>query len=149
MIQSGVWIYVPIILILCRARWSLGRQWWREVSYGVTWWVKRWTNYFCWSSVNVVTWFDKDTRECFRCVFNFFILPFILFVYACVVLTVVLYGCNFTLVAVADQATSDSSIPLSPQWLYAKPIDAKTSSTGASGVWKSWIIILLQLIICV
>ncbi|XP_022774233.1 uncharacterized protein LOC111316531 [Durio zibethinus] len=32
-----------------------------------------------------------------------------------------------------DQATSESSIPLSPQWLYAKPADAKMLAAGASG----------------
>ncbi|KAL5864527.1 hypothetical protein ACOSQ3_002041 [Xanthoceras sorbifolium] len=32
-----------------------------------------------------------------------------------------------------DQATSESSIPLSPQWLYAKPVDSKTLTTGMSG----------------
>jgi len=25
----------------------------------------------------------------------------------------------------SDQVSSDSSIPLSPQWLYSKPVDAK------------------------
>ncbi|XP_044465312.1 uncharacterized protein LOC123195586 isoform X2 [Mangifera indica] len=29
-----------------------------------------------------------------------------------------------------DQATSENSIPLSPQWLYAKPVDPKTLTTG-------------------
>ena len=33
-----------------------------------------------------------------------------------------------------DQVTADNTIPLSPQWLYAKPVDAKSSTTGASGV---------------
>ncbi|KAL5581407.1 hypothetical protein UlMin_013849 [Ulmus minor] len=32
-----------------------------------------------------------------------------------------------------DQAASESNIPLSPQWLYAKPVDAKTVTGGASG----------------
>ncbi|XP_022741971.1 uncharacterized protein LOC111293493 isoform X2 [Durio zibethinus] len=32
-----------------------------------------------------------------------------------------------------DQATSESSIPLSPQWLYAKPAEAKMLPAGASG----------------
>ncbi|KAJ6754497.1 GYF DOMAIN-CONTAINING PROTEIN [Salix purpurea] len=32
-----------------------------------------------------------------------------------------------------DQVTADNTIPLSPQWLYAKPLDAKSSTTGASG----------------
>ncbi|KAJ7015686.1 hypothetical protein NC653_004862 [Populus alba x Populus x berolinensis] len=32
-----------------------------------------------------------------------------------------------------DQVTADNTIPLSPQWLYAKPVDAKSSTTGASG----------------
>ncbi|KAJ4729497.1 GYF domain-containing protein [Melia azedarach] len=36
-----------------------------------------------------------------------------------------------------DQVPSDSSIPLSPQWLYAKPVDAKTPSTGVSGEMRS------------
>ncbi|XWS30524.1 hypothetical protein CRYUN_Cryun24cG0125300 [Craigia yunnanensis] len=31
-----------------------------------------------------------------------------------------------------DQATSESSIPLSPQWLYTKPADAKMLAAGAS-----------------
>ncbi|XP_065868772.1 uncharacterized protein [Euphorbia lathyris] len=31
-----------------------------------------------------------------------------------------------------DQVTSDSGIPLSPQWLYAKPVDAKIPYVGAS-----------------
>ncbi|KAM1075615.1 uncharacterized protein LOC126610378 isoform X1 [Malus sylvestris] len=34
--------------------------------------------------------------------------------------------------SIGDQVASDSSIPLSPQWLYAKP-DSKTLATGASG----------------
>ena len=29
---------------------------------------------------------------------------------------------------------ADNTIPLSPQWLYAKPVDAKSLTTGASGV---------------
>ena len=33
-----------------------------------------------------------------------------------------------------DQVTADNTIPLSPQWLYAKPVDAKSSTTGAPGV---------------
>ncbi|XWS32614.1 hypothetical protein CRYUN_Cryun22dG0005200 [Craigia yunnanensis] len=37
------------------------------------------------------------------------------------------------LVDTKDQATSESSIPLSPQWLYAKTIDTKTLAAGASG----------------
>ncbi|RVX06751.1 hypothetical protein CK203_015102 [Vitis vinifera] len=32
-----------------------------------------------------------------------------------------------------DQATSESSIPLSPQWLYAKPVEAKILIGGTSG----------------
>ncbi|ONI19993.1 hypothetical protein PRUPE_3G309100 [Prunus persica] len=32
-----------------------------------------------------------------------------------------------------DQVASESSIPLSPQWLYAKPVDSKTLVTGTSG----------------
>lgn len=32
----------------------------------------------------------------------------------------------------ADHAAQDSSLPLSPQWLYAKSADAKTFATGAS-----------------
>ncbi|KAJ6776989.1 GYF DOMAIN-CONTAINING PROTEIN [Salix koriyanagi] len=32
-----------------------------------------------------------------------------------------------------DQVTADNTIPLSPQWLYAKQVDAKSSTTGASG----------------
>ncbi|CAK7328341.1 unnamed protein product [Dovyalis caffra] len=32
-----------------------------------------------------------------------------------------------------DQMTADNSIPLSPQWLYAKSVDAKPLTTGASG----------------
>ncbi|KAM2991833.1 hypothetical protein FF2_044129 [Malus domestica] len=34
--------------------------------------------------------------------------------------------------SIGDQVASDSSIPLSPQWLYAKP-DSKTLATGTSG----------------
>ncbi|KAK6280343.1 hypothetical protein POUND7_020610 [Theobroma cacao] len=34
---------------------------------------------------------------------------------------------------IKDQANSESSIPLSPQWLYAKPADAKMLTAGASG----------------
>jgi hypothetical protein len=33
-----------------------------------------------------------------------------------------------------DQVAADNTIPLSPQWLYAKPVDAKSLTTGASGV---------------
>ncbi|KAF9666202.1 hypothetical protein SADUNF_Sadunf16G0204900 [Salix dunnii] len=32
-----------------------------------------------------------------------------------------------------DQVTADNTIPLSPQWLYAKLVDAKSSTTGAPG----------------
>ncbi|XP_039011212.1 uncharacterized protein LOC120140277 isoform X2 [Hibiscus syriacus] len=32
-----------------------------------------------------------------------------------------------------DQAISESNIPLSPQWLYAKPSDSKRLSSGTSG----------------
>ncbi|KAJ6421025.1 hypothetical protein OIU84_028406 [Salix udensis] len=32
-----------------------------------------------------------------------------------------------------DQLTVDNTIPLSPQWLYAKTVDAKTLTSGASG----------------
>ncbi|KAF7819394.1 uncharacterized protein G2W53_024849 [Senna tora] len=32
-----------------------------------------------------------------------------------------------------DQVSTDSSIPLSPQWLYSKPIDARPSSTNTAG----------------
>ncbi|XP_061947494.1 protein ESSENTIAL FOR POTEXVIRUS ACCUMULATION 1-like isoform X2 [Populus nigra] len=32
-----------------------------------------------------------------------------------------------------DQLTVDNTIPLSPQWLYAKPVDAKSLTAGASG----------------
>eukprot|EP00258_Populus_trichocarpa_P030345 XP_024446364.1 uncharacterized protein LOC18095252 isoform X1 [Populus trichocarpa] len=32
-----------------------------------------------------------------------------------------------------DQVAADNTIPLSPQWLYAKPVDAKSLTTGASG----------------
>ncbi|XVF13884.1 hypothetical protein REPUB_Repub09cG0007600 [Reevesia pubescens] len=32
-----------------------------------------------------------------------------------------------------DQATSENNIPLSPQWLYAKPADAKMLAAGSSG----------------
>lgn len=35
-----------------------------------------------------------------------------------------------------DQLTVDNTIPLSPQWLYAKPVDAKSLTAGASGVWS-------------
>ncbi|KAI9083986.1 hypothetical protein K1719_033982 [Acacia pycnantha] len=33
-----------------------------------------------------------------------------------------------------DQVSSDNSIPLSPQWLYSKPIDARVSSTNTVAV---------------
>ncbi|XP_038699541.1 uncharacterized protein LOC119996820 [Tripterygium wilfordii] len=33
-----------------------------------------------------------------------------------------------------DQVTSESSIPLSPQWLYAKPVDYKMLASGTTGV---------------
>ncbi|MFQ6658094.1 hypothetical protein Gotur_027509, partial [Gossypium turneri] len=36
-----------------------------------------------------------------------------------------------------DQQTSESSIPLSPQWLYSKVAEAKTSTVGASGDTKT------------
>ncbi|XP_011000953.1 PREDICTED: uncharacterized protein LOC105108365 isoform X2 [Populus euphratica] len=32
-----------------------------------------------------------------------------------------------------DQVAADNTTPLSPQWLYAKPVDAKSLTTGASG----------------
>ncbi|XP_038695108.1 protein ESSENTIAL FOR POTEXVIRUS ACCUMULATION 1-like isoform X2 [Tripterygium wilfordii] len=32
-----------------------------------------------------------------------------------------------------DQVTSESSIPLSPQWLYAKPVDSKMLGSGTTG----------------
>ncbi|KAJ6860447.1 protein ESSENTIAL FOR POTEXVIRUS ACCUMULATION 1-like isoform X2 [Populus alba x Populus x berolinensis] len=32
-----------------------------------------------------------------------------------------------------DQLTVDNTIPLSPQWLYAKPVDAKSLTAGTSG----------------
>ncbi|XP_008231081.1 PREDICTED: uncharacterized protein LOC103330307 isoform X1 [Prunus mume] len=35
--------------------------------------------------------------------------------------------------SIGDQVASESSIPLSPQWLYAKPVDSKTLVTGTSG----------------
>ena len=47
------------------------------------------------------------------------------------IIAVILYF----LVTNADQATSESSIPLSPQWLYAKPVEAKILIGGTSGVW--------------
>lgn len=46
--------------------------------------------------------------------------------------SVVIY--NYIFVVNADQVASESSIPLSPQWLYAKPVDAKSFTTGTSGV---------------
>ncbi|XP_010250627.1 PREDICTED: uncharacterized protein LOC104592822 isoform X2 [Nelumbo nucifera] len=36
-----------------------------------------------------------------------------------------------------DQATSESSIPLSPQWLYVKPSETKTGLSGTSGAPSS------------
>ncbi|KAJ9189731.1 hypothetical protein P3X46_000987 [Hevea brasiliensis] len=36
-----------------------------------------------------------------------------------------------------DQVTSDNSIPLSPQWLYSKPVDAKIPTAGASGEMRA------------
>ncbi|WKA04122.1 hypothetical protein VitviT2T_022182 [Vitis vinifera] len=36
-----------------------------------------------------------------------------------------------------DQATSESSIPLSPQWLYAKPVEAKILIGGTSGEMRA------------
>ncbi|XP_015865878.2 uncharacterized protein LOC107403501 isoform X2 [Ziziphus jujuba] len=36
-----------------------------------------------------------------------------------------------------DQVASESSIPLSPQWLYAKPVDAKSFTTGTSGEMRA------------
>ncbi|KAF2301854.1 hypothetical protein GH714_029890 [Hevea brasiliensis] len=35
------------------------------------------------------------------------------------------------------QVTSDNSIPLSPQWLYSKPVDAKIPTAGASGEMRA------------
>jgi hypothetical protein len=40
------------------------------------------------------------------------------------------------LVLFSEQLSSDSSIPLSPQWLYSKPVDAKPTANPA-GVWDS------------
>ncbi|KAF8408451.1 hypothetical protein HHK36_007604 [Tetracentron sinense] len=41
------------------------------------------------------------------------------------------------LVIAADQLTSESSIPLSPQWLYAKPSETKTGLPCASGEMRA------------
>lgn len=44
-------------------------------------------------------------------------------------------GCE--LVLLSDQLLSDNSIPLSPQWLYSKPVDAKTTANpvGVCNIW--------------
>ena len=46
------------------------------------------------------------------------------------------YFNNHIFVVSADQVVSESNIPLSPQWLYAKPVDAKAITTGILGVQK-------------
>ena len=46
-------------------------------------------------------------------------------IYAYVVVTV---GFDKKLVSLSDQVSSDSSIPLSPQWLYSKPVDARATA---------------------
>lgn len=40
------------------------------------------------------------------------------------------------LAVIADQIASESSMPLSPQWIYSKPVDANALTAGALGVWK-------------
>ena len=50
-------------------------------------------------------------------------------------LTLVKFNNNI-FVLIADQVASESNIPLSPQWLYAKPADAKALTAGILGVQK-------------
>lgn len=114
---------------LCFVRWSLGRKWFGEGPNRNTWWFKRWLFW------NFEIFCSLDVLE------HFLYFPWLLLVEFFFLLPFYVIYCNI-LVLCADQVVSESSIPLSPQWLYAKPVDAKTFS-GTSGVWH------FQILICV
>lgn len=68
--------------------------------------------------------------------FFFFLICFSSLHFLVVMLTLVKFNNNNIFVLIADQVASESNIPLSPQWLYAKPADAKALTAGILGVQK-------------
>lgn len=67
--------------------------------------------------------------------YTFFLICFSSLHFLVVMLTLVKFNNNI-FVLIADQVASESNIPLSPQWLYAKPADAKALTAGILGVQK-------------
>lgn len=67
--------------------------------------------------------------------YTFFLICFSSLHFLVVMLTSVKFNNNI-FVLIADQVASESNIPLSPQWLYAKPADAKALTAGILGVQK-------------